>query len=454
MQLDEEMERVLEDIRQHSKNHEENACNKSYGMPSSKSRGRLKPEPEIKGENRTAFARDRDRILYSKAFFRLSGKTQVFMSPKNPLISNRMTHTIHVAQLSRAIARSLHLNEDLAEAIALGHDTGHPPFGHRGEKILDEISMKYLGKPFLHNVHSLRMLDVLERRGNGLNLSYEVREGIVKHCGEVSTGHFITGEPEDNLLAHYEEEPSTLEGCIVKVCDRIAYVGKDIEDATTSGIIHPDDIPEKITSVLGSANSQMIGILVKDLILNFYRDREEFIKSNGREPNKKEIGIRLSEPVLNALNSLIHEFNYPRIYLSDTNNAYSAQTENMVRGLFKHFLNELDSLSVQEISQSTLMHFNGDEENPLTRHTLKELESLVGKEDEESMSAARRFIIYDNLKDFQGSRGSILHFLEDMEEEYWLTNRNPQIIIDYITFMTDTMAMAIYQSLTIPRPIV
>jgi len=454
MQLDEEMERLLADIRQHSKNHEEKACNQNYGMPSGQSRGRLKPEPDLPGENRTAFARDRDRILYSKAFFRLSGKTQVFMSPKNPLISNRMTHTIHVAQLSRAISRSLHLNEDLAEAIALGHDTGHPPFGHRGEVVLDELSQMYLKRPFLHNVHSLRMLDVLERHGNGLNLSYEVREGIVKHCGEVNTGCFMTDEPNDDLAAHCEDEPSTLEGCIVKICDRIAYVGKDIEDATISGIIHPDEIPEKIASVLGNDNSQIIDSLVKDLVMNFYRDREEFIKANNREPGRKEIGIKLSEPVLNALNSLIYEFNYPRIYMSDTNNAYSAQTENMVRGLFRHFLNELDNLCVQENSQSTLMHFNGEKENPLARHTLKELEELAGQEDEVSISSARRFIIYDNLKDFQGSRGSILHFLEDMEEEYWLTNRNPQIIIDYITFMTDTMAMAIFESLTIPRPVV
>ena len=454
MQLDEEMERVLEEIRQHSKNHEEKACNQSYGMSSSQSRGRLKPEPELKGENRTAFARDRDRILYSKAFFRLAGKTQVFMSPKNPLISNRMTHTIHVAQLSRSIARSLHLNEDLAEAIALGHDTGHPPFGHRGEKVLDELSQKHLGMPFLHNVHSMRMLDVLERHGNGLNLSFEVRDGIIKHCGEVNTGLFMAGEFHDDLLSHYDDEPSTLEGCIVKICDRFAYVGKDIEDATTSGILLPEDIPDKITSVLGNDNGQIIDTLVKNLIMNFYKDRENFIKANNREPTKKEIGIRLSEPILNALNSLIYEFNYPRIYQNDTNNTYSAQTENMVRGLFKHFLNELDVLRIQEISQSTLMHFNGDKENPLTRHSLKELENLAGKEDEEAISSARRFIVYDNLKDFQGSRSSILHYLEDMEEEYWVTSKNAQIVIDYITFMTDSMAMAIFESFTIPKSIV
>lgn len=451
MQLDKEMERVLEDIKQHSKNHEEKACNQSYGMPSSQSRGRQRPEPDLPGENRTAFARDRDRILYSKAFFRLAGKTQVFMSPRNPLISNRMTHTIHVAQLSRAVARSLQLNEDLAEAIALGHDTGHPPFGHRGEAVLDELSQQYLGTPFSHNIHSLRMLDVLEKNGNGLNLSYEVREGIVKHCGEIDTGHFMTGEPKHDLVAHSEEEPSTLEGCVVKICDRFAYVGKDIEDATASGIIQPGDIPEKITAVLGNDNGQIINVLLRDLVMNFYRDRESFTRANGREPNHREIGIRLSDPVLNALNSLINEFNYPKIYMSDANNAYSAQTDNMVRGLFQHFLNELENLQAMDNSQSTLMHFDGEKENPLARHSLGQLETMGMSQD---IMRARRFIVYDNLKDFQGSRSSILYFLEEMEEEYWLNTRNAQIVIDYITFMTDTMAMAIFESLTIPKPIV
>jgi dGTP triphosphohydrolase len=362
-----------------------------------------------------------------------------------------MTHTIHVAQLSRAIARSLHLNEDLAEAIALGHDTGHPPFGHRGEKVLDELSQQYLGKPFLHNIHSLRMLDVLERNGNGLNLSYEVREGIIRHCGEVTTGNFMTGEALDNLEEKPDAEPSTLEGCVVKICDRIAYVGKDIEDATTSGIIQPGDIPEKIAAVLGDDNGHIIDALVRDLVMNFYMDREAFSRENHREPDRREIGIRLSEPVLNALNSLINDFNYPRIYMNDTNNTYSAQTENMVRGLFRHFLEELDNMQVKENSQSTLMHFNGEMENPLANHPLGQLERMEPSHD---LTRARRFIVYDNLKDFQSSRSSILYFLEEMEEEYWLNTRNAQIVIDYITFMTDTMAMAIFESLTIPRPIV
>lgn len=451
MQLDEDMERLLEQMKEHSRNQEECSLNPSYAMSSSQSRGRLKTEPDLPGENRTAFARDRDRILYCKAFFRLAGKTQVFMSPRNPLISNRMTHTIHVAQLSRAIARSLHLNEDLAEAIALGHDTGHPPFGHRGEKVLDELSQLHLGRPFLHNVHSLRMLDVLEKNGNGLNLSYEVREGIIRHCGEVRTGHFMTGQAIDDLEQRPEDEPSTLEGCVVKVCDRIAYVGKDIEDATASQIIRPDDIPEKITAVLGNDNSQIIDTLVRDLVMNFYRDREEFTLKNGREPDRTEIGIRLSEPVLNALNSLIGEFNYPRIYMSETNNTYSAQTENMVRSLFSHFLGELDNMAVPENGQATLMHFDGERDNPLAGHNLGELDAMAP---DENVLRARRFIVYENLRRFSGSRGSILHYLETMEEEYWLNNRNAQIVIDYITFMTDTMAMAIFESFTIPRPVV
>jgi dGTPase len=454
MQLDTEIEKLLDEIKVHSQTREESTINLNFGMPSSQSRGRVKPEPEKPGENRTAFARDRDRLLYSKAFFRLSGKTQVFMSPRNPLISNRMTHSIHVAQLARAISRWLHLNEDLAEAIALGHDTGHSPFGHMGEIVINSLSEEYLSKPFQHNVQSLRVLDILEKGGKGLNLSYEVREGIIRHCGEVETGTFMTGEPSDDLVETRKQEPSTLEGCIVKICDRLAYVGKDIEDAAESGILSQGEIPPAISGVLGKNNGEIIDTLVRDIVMNFYNDRNKFMDDTGREPTRKDIGIRLSEPVLTALNNLIKEFNYPRIYRSPASMGYSAQTENMLRALFKAFKSELDDMRAPENNQATLHRFQGqNEDNPLLNKSLGELEFLLGK-DPGAIMNARMLIIKENLEGFKGSRTSMLYFLKQMNEEYWMSTRNAQMAIDYLTLMTDSVATAIFESLTIPRPVV
>ncbi len=455
MPFNEEMEKLLAEIKRHSHEREESNTNPSYGMSSKQSRGRVRQEPDQPGENRTAFARDRDRLLYSKAFFRLSGKTQVFMSPRNPLISNRMTHSLHVAQLSRAIARWLHLNEDLAEAIALGHDTGHSPFGHMGEKVINSLSLEHLGKPFLHNVQSLRMLDILEKGGRGLNLSYEVREGVARHCGEVETGIFRVGEPSDDLIGTYSMEPSTLEGCVVKLCDRLAYVGKDIEDAAESGIISQGDIPPAITAVLGKNNGEMIDTLVRDLVMNFHNDKKLFTEANGREPGRKEIGIRMSEPVLDAMNTLIREFNYPRIYRSKASMGYSAQTENMMRSLFSTFLEELDEMCAPDSNQSTLHRFQDQNgENPLLKKSLGQLEELTGSHDQAMIDSARVLIIRENLEAFNGARSSILYFLKQMDQGYWVSTNNAQMVIDYITLMTDTVATAIFESITIPRPMV
>jgi dGTPase len=459
MHLNEEIEKLLADIEKHSHGKEESACDSSYAALSSRSAGRVRVEAKQKGEHRTAFARDRDRILYSKAFFRLAGKTQVFMSPRNPLISNRMTHTIHVAQISRAVARVLHLNEDLAEAIALGHDTGHPPFGHRGEKVLDELSRKHLGKGFEHNTHSLRMLDILEKRGRGLNLSYEVREGIIRHCGESKAGNIRPGEahPHEDLDLHSNEEPSTLEGCVVKLCDRIGYVGKDIEDATASGIIMEKDIPEKITGVLGKTNNEIIDTLVKDLIMNFYRDLEVFKSKFDRDPVKDEIEVRFSEPVIKALNALILDFNYPRIYESEVSNIYAGQTENMIRSLFNSFLREINGMKLPETSQASLSEFAGeqvDTESSFNRCSLGDLESQTKGNGVKEISQARVFIIQENLKYFKGSKNSIMFFLAEMDEDYWQNTTNAQMVVDYLTLMTDDIAMAIYESLTIPKPVV
>lgn len=204
-------------------------------------------ESEDKCDIRTEYQRDRDRILHSKAFRRLKHKTQVFLSPEGDHYRTRLTHTLEVAQISRTIARALRLNEDLAEAIALGHDLGHTPFGHCGEAMLNQIHPG----GFEHNVQSLKVVDVLEirRKGNvGLNLTNEVRDGILNHRGPI--------------------KPKTLEGQIVKLCDRIAYINHDIDDAIRAGVLRASDIPTKYFDVLGSTHSKRINTLILDVIYN------------------------------------------------------------------------------------------------------------------------------------------------------------------------------------------
>jgi len=209
------------------------------------SAGRPKPEPPDGVRN--DFQRDRDRIIHAKAFRRLMHKTQVFIAPDGDHFRTRLTHTLEMMQVSRTIARSLNLNEDLAEAIALGHDLGHTPFGHTGEAAISRVLAAH-GRTFRHNEHSLRVVDKLERGGGGLNLTFEVRDGILNHTGK---GY-----------------PATREGEIVRVADRIAYVNHDVDDALRAGIISWDELPEGPLSMLGEKMSARIDTLVRDMISN------------------------------------------------------------------------------------------------------------------------------------------------------------------------------------------
>ena len=214
-----------------------------YAAKADESRGRRMPEEQC--SFRTVFQRDRDRIIHSKSFRRLMHKTQVFLAPEGDHFRTRLTHTIEVSQIARTIARGCGLNEDLVEAIAMGHDLGHTPFGHSGESILNQI---YPGG-FRHNEQSLRVVDVLESGGSdrrGLNLTEEVRDGILNHTGSVT--------------------PFTLEGQVVKISDRIAYINHDIDDAIRSGVITVEDLPEESILVLGRTHKQRIDTLVRDMI--------------------------------------------------------------------------------------------------------------------------------------------------------------------------------------------
>src|SRR5215213_7032385 len=192
-------------------------------------RGRVSEEQEC--GLRTPFQRDRDWIVHTKSFRRLKHKTQVFIDPKGDHYRTRLTHTLETAGISRTVARALRLNEDLTEAIALGHDLGHPPFGHAGEEVLDEVLRERFGRGFQHNLHSLRVVDHLERDGRGLNLTWEVRDGILKHTGD--------------------GEPDTLEGRIVRLVDRVAYINHDIDDAVRAGVLDPGDLPGEEIELLG-----------------------------------------------------------------------------------------------------------------------------------------------------------------------------------------------------------
>jgi dGTPase len=213
------------------------------------SRGRNLPEEECR--LRTPFQRDRDRIVHSKAFRRLRLKTQVFVDPEGDHFRTRLTHTLETAGIARGVGRALRLNEDLVEAIGLGHDLGHPPFGHAGEQALDEVLRERGGRGFRHNEHSLRVVERLERDGRGLNLTWEVRDGILKHTGP--------------------DEPETLEGKIVRIVDRVAYINHDIDDAVRAGILSQDDLPDDEIALLGATGSRRIDTLVHDLVENSAR---------------------------------------------------------------------------------------------------------------------------------------------------------------------------------------
>jgi dGTPase len=213
-------------------------------VQSYETQGRERPEEEC--GVRTPFQRDRDRITHSKSFRRLKGKTQVFIDPVGDHVRTRMTHTLETTAISRVVARALGLNEDLTEAIGLGHDVGHPPFGHAGENALDRILSERHGRRFRHNEQSRRAVDLLERDGAGLNLTWEVREGILKHTGPTP--------------------PDSLEGRIVRLVDRVAYINHDIDDAIRAGVLQLDELPREEIELLGDTGSRRIDRLVHDLV--------------------------------------------------------------------------------------------------------------------------------------------------------------------------------------------
>ena len=253
---------------------------------------------------RTCFQRDRDRLVHSKAFRRLKHKTQVFLAPEGDHYRVRLTHTLEVSQIARTAARALRLNEDLTEAIALGHDLGHTPFGHLGEQALTP----FLERPFRHNEQSLRIVDHLENDGRGLNLSWEVRDGIVNHTWSMP-------------------QPSTPEAQLVRYADRIAYINHDVDDAVRAGVLAASDLPAGSIRLLGATHSARIDTLVNDLV----------------ERSAQGPDVGLSDDVHRALDGL-REFLFDRVYLREEARAEQAKAIALVRALFSHYLDHADEV--------------------------------------------------------------------------------------------------------------
>jgi dGTPase len=273
------------------------------------SKGRRVPEPE--DPVRTCFQRDRDRVLHCKSFRRLAHKTQVFLSPSGDHYRTRITHTLEMSQIARTISRALCLNEDLTEAIAMGHDLGHTPFGHAGEAVLNRL----VPGGFHHVRQSLRVVDVLEREGQGLNLTHEVREGIEKH----SKGKGVI------LSKTARHAAATLEGQVVRVADIIAYVNHDLDDAMRARLVQPADIPQKIVEVVGSTHSERIATLVKDVLRATDLERERL--------------IRLSDEGNEALLTL-REFLYERVYDNPVVHNELVKAEGILTALWHYFVDK------------------------------------------------------------------------------------------------------------------
>ena len=329
---------------------------------------------EFREDIRPNYFRDIDKIIYSHCYSRYIDKTQVFSFKNNDHITKRIIHVQLVSKIARTIGRALNLNEDLIEAISLGHDVGHVPFGHVGESILNEISLKYLDEPFKHNVQSVRNLMVLENNGKGINLCVQVLDGILCHNGEklqkiYNYKHKTTEEFIKEYNKCYKKEkfdlvPMTLEGCVVRLSDVIGYLGRDIEDAITLGIIDKEDIPINIRKKLGENNSSIISLIINDVIINSI--------------NKPY--IKLSDEYYDLMNELL-DFNYKNIYAKAYTNDEKNKIKEMFNDIYKSYLTDLETNNIN---------------------------SSICKV-----------------------------FLNEMNEEYKNNTSNERIVIDYISGMTD-----------------
>lgn len=342
---------------------------------------------ENKKDIRTPFFRDIDRIIYSLAFIRYQDKTQVFSKIYHDHVSKRMIHVQFVSKIARTIGRALGLNEDLIEAAALGHDLGHVAFGHQGEYILNDLSLKHNEGYFNHNIESVRNLMYLENYGKGLNITVQVLDAIMCHNGEFALGEYRPKKKTvKEFLSEYEESyhnkenfkkmhPMTLEGCVVRVSDLIAYLGRDIDDAVRLNILKREEIPESITSILGNTTKDIVNTCIMDII------------KNSMDKNY----IRLSDEVFHAIEEL-KKFNYEHIYNKAMTKKEKEELKHMFEMLFETYLKDIE---------------NNNETSP---------------------------IIYSYLK--------------NMSKEYRKNNTKERIVIDYIAGMTDDYFLKEYERIS------
>ena len=361
---------MIEEIRNKMLAHE-----KELGKYATLDKSSIRLREEIK-DIRPEYYRDVDRIIWSKSYFRYMDKTQVFTIKDNDHISRRMSHVQMVSKIARTIGRALGLNEDLIEAMALGHDLGHVPFGHLGETYLNELSLKHNEGIFMHNVQSVRNLMNLEKNGKGLNLTIQTLDGILCHNGELILDKYAPVEKtKERFLKDYENcykskenilalKPMTLEGCVVRISDVISYIGKDIEDAITMNILKPEELPETIMKILGETNGDIVTTLVLDIIEN--------------SMNKNY--ITMSKEIMQALNDL-QKFNYENIY-------YKVLTDEQ-RKHYKEMFNIVFETNLEYLK------------NNITEMNIYKI------------------------------------YLNNMTEEYKTNTSNERIVIDYIAGMTD-----------------
>lgn len=318
-----------------------------YASFSSRTRGRDRTEPLC--DIRPEYQRDRDRILHCKAFRRMKHKTQVFLAPEGDHYRTRLTHTLEVSQIARTIAKSLRLNESLTEAIALGHDLGHTPFGHSGEYILNQICED----GFTHYEQSVRIVEVLEKDGRGLNLTWEVRDGILNHR---TAGH-----------------PSTLEGAIVRLSDKIAYINHDIDDAIRAHMFAEEELPKEYTDVLGNSVRERLNRMIRDLILNSM-DQPQIAMSPDMEEAMK--GLR--------------QWMFEHVYRNDIPKAEEGKAQEMIARLYEYYMKHVDQLPMEYI----LLMVNGEKKSQVVCDYIAGMSDIYAIDQFEELFVPKRWKVY------------------------------------------------------------
>jgi dGTPase len=338
-------------------------------MRSAATRGRLRPEPPP--DMRSEYQRDRDRIIHCKAFRRLKHKTQVYIAPAGDHYVTRLTHTLEVAQIARTIARGLDLNEDLAEAIALGHDLGHTPFGHAGEQALGAL----LPDGFRHNEQSVRIVDLLEAAGDGLNLTWEVREGILKHSKPREGVFEELGERYWSAADWGEPLASTLEGQVVRISDSVAYLNHDIADAVRAGLLREEQLPAPARRTLGETHATRINTLVSDIVDASWDAAQQ---PRGAGPAAGGGTITMSGAVTAATDEL-REFLFENVYLWEERLAEAERARRVVEFLWEHYLAQPDDVAASEYTRP---------DDALSRRVA---DYISGMTDHFALAAARRY---------------------------------------------------------------